>query len=127
MSTRSVTVVKMVYDLSPQIALYRHCDGYPSVAGAAILAALKDARCPEQVAGRLLSMVYDHPGDKINDRLMAIYHPTEGPEAHGNLAHVYIVVPVGEGWKIIHREGYGDSWTETEHDLASFAKLVDED
>jgi hypothetical protein len=118
----------MVYDCAPEIALYRHCDGYPSVAGAAILEALDGATCPEQVAGKLLSMTYD--SQRPMDRLRAIYHPTESAEAHGDLEYVYTIAPHELGWSVTVTER-GDeweaplsAWPKQEYTAATFAAMV---
>ena len=98
MSTRSVTVIQMNY-IDRQLSLYRHSDGYLAVAGAALVEALNGATCPEQVAGRLLSMTYD---TATEPRLRAVYHVTDSADAHGDAEHVYTVWLSPEGWRVRH-------------------------
>jgi len=98
MSTRSVTVIQMDY-IDRQLSLYRHSDGYLAVAGAALVEALDGATCPEQVAGRLLSMTYD---TATEPRLRAVYHVTDSADAHGDAEHVYTAWLSPEGWRVRH-------------------------
>jgi hypothetical protein len=134
MSTRSVVVIEMQYDTLPRLSLYRHSDGYPAVAGAAILAAIAGATCPEEVAGRLLSMTYEN--ERPYQRCRAIYHPTESADVHGDLEHVYTVRPVGTSWQIEHRDRHskwgtdGDdiaTWPMTCYSAADFAEFVNQE
>ena len=128
MSTRSATIIRLTYDTSDALHLYRHSDGYPACAGQAILDALDGAECPEQVAGKLLSMTYD--GER-GMRLKAIYHPTDNAANHGDLEHVYEVF-YADGWRVKHaaRQGWQDNdedfrrWPTSNMSHAEFADYV---
>ena len=118
MSTRSVTVIQLQYT-DTAIALYRHCDGYLAVAGAALVEALDGATCPEEVAGRLLCMTYDR---ETESRLRAVYHVTTSAADHGDAEHVYTAWLSPEGWRVRH--SVRPSWSETADDSATWPSTV---
>jgi len=116
MSTRSVTVIRFQYT-DTAIALYRHCDGYLAVAGAALVEAIQGATCPEEVAGRLLCMTYDRETDS---RLRAVYHVTTSADHHGDAEHVYTAWLSPDGWRVRH--SVRPSWSETADDTATWPR-----
>lgn len=116
MSTRSVTVIQFQYT-DTAIALYRHCDGYLAVAGAALVEAIQGATCPEEVAGRLLCMTYDR---ETESRLRAVYHVTTSADDHGDAEHIYTTWLSPEGWRVRH--SVRPSWSETANDIATWPR-----
>jgi len=116
MSTRSVTVIQLQYT-DTAIALYRHCDGYLAVAGAALVEAIQGATCPEEVAGRLLCMTYDRETDS---RLRAVYHVTTSADDHGDAEHIYTAWLSPDGWRVRH--SVRPSWSETADDTATWPR-----
>ena len=131
MSTRSVTVIQMNYT-DAKLSLYRHCDGYLAVAGAALVEALDGATCPEEVAGRLLCMTCD---TATEPRLRAVYHVTTNADDHGDLEHVYTAWLSPEGWRVRHsvRSVWGGpsdhvtGWPSSVYTVAEFAAGVNDD
>ena len=118
MSTRSVTVIHMNYT-DAKLSLYRHCDGYLAVAGAALVAAIQGATCPEEVAGRLLCMTYDREQGPLS---RAVYHVTTSADDHGDAEHVYSAWLSPEGWRVRHSVRL--AWNETADDSATWPSTV---
>jgi hypothetical protein len=129
MSTRSMTLVQQLYSgVDDFIPLYRHCDGYPAEAGAALLEALKDnPKTCEAVVKRLLV------GDIGEYRLA-----TWMPDKQGDLEHVYVVASKDGAWTIRHysrRRGWeegtedyrGKGWDSALYSLEDFRMLVNRD
>jgi hypothetical protein len=130
MSTRSMTLVQQLhYGLDDFVPLYRHCDGYPAEAGAALLEALKDnPKTCEAVVKRLLV------GDIGEYRLA-----TWMPERQGDLEHVYVVARQDGKWTIRHHsrkhhawgegtEDYrGEGWDSVSYILDEFRQMVNRD
>lgn len=132
MSTRSMTLVQQTYsgDRDAFIPLYRHCDGYPAEAGAALLEALKDnPRTCEDIVRRLLV------GDIGEYRLA-----TWGPEEQGDLEHVYVVRRENDAWRVTHhslmpgseggtaREDYrSNAWAVRDCSLQELREIVNQE
>ena len=147
MSTRSMTLVQQRYD-SPDdfIPLYRHCDGYLSEAGKAILKALDTDPAPldcEQVLARLLAERYDYEGNDCGPIYRAA---TWMPDKQGDLEHVYVLRydldPEAEHlgprlparlWTVTHyhREAWGDDdyrkWPNDTYTVEQFRDAVAKD
>lgn len=129
MSTRSVTVIHQTYD-DVAVALYRHCDGYPAVAGAGLATALSGNATPETAVARLLGITYDATDYRPVEHA---YHFHNGPETQGDLEHVYIARHNHtDGWNVTHyqRQGWSEGsdeyshWPSTTFTLADFITLV---
>jgi hypothetical protein len=110
------------------VPLYRHCDGYPAEAGAALLEALRDnPKSCEEIVKRLLV------GDIGEYRLA-----TWMPEDQGDLEHVYVVSRQDGAWTIkqhSRRRGWaegtddyrGSGWYAVLYSLDDFRKIVNRD
>ena len=121
MSTRSCTELYEVREYQGTVkervvALYRHCDGYPSVAGACLLEALAKSKSPTDVAASLLSHSYEATTYRP---AQLIYELTTAADDHGDLEHTYKVWKTPTGWRIDHNG--------TEYSPEEFAKIVSAD
>ena len=130
MSTRSMTMVAQPYSGDGKyIALYRHCDGYPSVAGAAIAEVLSrvSLNC-EGICVALLTL----PDAEYR---LATWMPSE----QGDLEHIYTLQWNGRNagsadysgaWSIKHekRIAWNDTpadWESKSYTLAEWVKFVE--
>ena len=136
MSTRSMTVVAS--GSGTFTYLYRHHDGYPAIAGAAIVRALERKPAdPEAMVCALLSNRYNAKGDEVKldwtEQGERVYQLVNyGPEKQGDLEHVYILRLKPEGWTVSHHargrmtESNDDyrEWTTQHYKAADFAVFV---
>jgi len=133
MSTRSMTLVQQPYSGKDSfIALYRHCDGYPAEAGAAVIEALRQTPPPadricgpglscEDIVRRLLA------GD-LGEYRLADWTPSD----QGDLEHVYVLTRKDGIWSVrwAHREGWDEKqeswrdWPQANYSLAEFVRIV---
>jgi hypothetical protein len=134
-----MTIIYQPYDGPDSfLTLYRHCDGYPAEAGAAIVEVLKGnpPDCETILAG-LLSMRYNHEGRPSEP----IYRPvTYGPDQQGDLEHVYAIrrqhtEDGAQFWTITHSHRIGwtegqdewTSWPKQTYTLAGFVEVVNQE
>lgn len=144
-----MTIVHQPYDgIAKLIPLYRHCDGYLALAGAAIAEVLA-AGAPdcEAVLAGLLSMRYERETGPSEPIYRAA---TWLPEAQGDLEHVYYIAPAATlddngnrvrpavtQWTVRHyarparswdakHEDYRN-WPGTTYDLARLIEAVNKD
>jgi hypothetical protein len=125
-----MTVIKG--DNGLEFNLYRHCDGYPAEAGAALLEAVARAHGVGQPsAAEVTRRLLGQPSEERGDYELADWRP----EDQGDLEHVY-VVEVREPAMVTHyaRAGSSDAdaddyrkWPHARHTLAAFAEVVNLD
>jgi hypothetical protein len=137
MSTRSMTLVQQSYS-GPDafIPLYRHCDGYPAEAGAAIVEALNSLTAEKdgsRLSGACEAIVSRLLKGDIGEYRLANWMPND----QGDLEHVYwIFREINNGswsnWKIRHAARAGwvesqktvDDWPTATYSLAEFVAFV---
>jgi hypothetical protein len=134
-----MTIIHQPYDNPDSfLTLYRHCDGYPAEAGAAIIEVLKGnpPDCEAILAG-LLAMRYDRKDGTSEP----IYRPvTYGPDQQGDLEHVYSIrrQKADDGtvaWTVTHSHRIGwtegsdevPSWPKQTYSLAAFVEVVNQE
>lgn len=128
MATRSVTTIHNTHGAT--VALYRHHDGYPAETGGALLEALRAALSPEQVVGRLLSLIYnDAPGGP-----RTVYELTTSADHWGDLEHTYEVTATWshEAARVTYMITYGRrpnfaAWTYASYTVRQFVDIVNQD
>jgi hypothetical protein len=134
MSTRSVTTFHASDARNTargfrQAALYRHSDGYPAEAGAALVEALQASATTSQACALLLAKQYDSPYSIGGKR--PVYELTSKASDHGDLEHEYVAWRAKDGWHIEHsvRMGWGGEveFSRTTYTLPEFVSLVNRD
>lgn len=136
MSTRSMTIVEQPYsgDADAFVPLYRHCDGYPAEAGAALCEILaREPQDAEAIVCALLALRYDQSPYQSHPE--PVYRAaTWQPEDQGDLEHVYKVHRAEGAWRVTHyalsrgvpdkdREDYR-RWPNADYSLPEFVDLV---
>ena len=133
MSTRSCTTLYEGEHKNPHgtgarlVSLYRHHDGYPALAGACLLDALRASKNATDALAMLLSHSYQATSYRPSVRM---YELTTDAEDHGDLEHRYSAWHDGKGWHVRHEKRQTwtmDTWSRDEYTLAEFVACVNAD